>query len=374
MGIEQGREIPIEEAITHWYDTVYLPVARVIQDRGLLLEFPRRTEADLYLWAMDHLSHLQEAVGWDLDPTEAADRLAPLFSQRPERIVTRIRERLLDAVTPDNLEGGPPPGYWRREWLEPGGYEALFRHILVPVSGEESGWAALDQAIEVARREGGSLRGLHVTAASDQETSARAKAIQDRFAERCREGGIPGKLVLETGQIARTICDRSRWAGLVVVHLAHPPGDTPLARLGSGMRTLLLRCARPVLVVPRVRPLDSALLAYDGSRKAGEALFVAAHLADRWQIPLSVLTVDEGNQADDRQAGARAYIESRGVEASFLRDSVRPARAILTAAEEQGCNLLIMGGYGHTPLLETLLGSTVDQVLRAGDRPVLICR
>ncbi|NIN69700.1 MAG: transcriptional regulator, partial [Anaerolineae bacterium] len=35
MGLEQQREIPYEEAVTHWYDTVYLPVVEVIQERGI---------------------------------------------------------------------------------------------------------------------------------------------------------------------------------------------------------------------------------------------------------------------------------------------------------------------------------------------------
>jgi nucleotide-binding universal stress UspA family protein len=33
-----------------------------------------------------------------------------------------------------------------------------------------------------------------------------------------------------------------------------------------------------------------------------------------------------------------------------------------------------MGGYGFRPLLEVVLGSTVDQVLRWRRWPVLICR
>jgi nucleotide-binding universal stress UspA family protein len=33
-----------------------------------------------------------------------------------------------------------------------------------------------------------------------------------------------------------------------------------------------------------------------------------------------------------------------------------------------------MGGYGFNPALEIVLGSTVDEVLRTGQLPVLICR
>jgi nucleotide-binding universal stress UspA family protein len=50
------------------------------------------------------------------------------------------------------------------------------------------------------------------------------------------------------------------------------------------------------------------------------------------------------------------------------------AAEIMVTAEEQGCDLIIMGGYGFTPLLEVALGSVVDAVLRTSRRPMLICR
>jgi nucleotide-binding universal stress UspA family protein len=36
--------------------------------------------------------------------------------------------------------------------------------------------------------------------------------------------------------------------------------------------------------------------------------------------------------------------------------------------------LIIMGGYGFSPVMEIVLGSAVDEVLRTSRRPVLICR
>jgi hypothetical protein len=47
------REISRDEAVASWYDTVYLPVVRVISEHKVLKHLPGRTEADLYLWLMD---------------------------------------------------------------------------------------------------------------------------------------------------------------------------------------------------------------------------------------------------------------------------------------------------------------------------------
>jgi nucleotide-binding universal stress UspA family protein len=46
----------------------------------------------------------------------------------------------------------------------------------------------------------------------------------------------------------------------------------------------------------------------------------------------------------------------------------------MVTAEERGCDLIIMGGYGFNPVLEVVLGSAVDEVLRTSRRPMLICR
>jgi hypothetical protein len=74
MGIDLGRPVSEEEAVTHWYDTVYLPVVEIIRESGILSEFPGRTEGDLYLWVMDHQRYLVEAFGKPLQPPEEAAR------------------------------------------------------------------------------------------------------------------------------------------------------------------------------------------------------------------------------------------------------------------------------------------------------------
>ena len=73
MGLDWKRDISEEEAIIHWYDTVYMPVINVIRDTDILKEFPTKTESDLYLWVLDHQRYLAEA-GKALQPPEDAAR------------------------------------------------------------------------------------------------------------------------------------------------------------------------------------------------------------------------------------------------------------------------------------------------------------
>ena len=72
MGLDWKRDISEEEAIRHWYDTVYMPIVRVTRETGILSEFPNKTEGDLYLWVLDHQRYLVEEGETLLPPSEAA--------------------------------------------------------------------------------------------------------------------------------------------------------------------------------------------------------------------------------------------------------------------------------------------------------------
>ena len=370
MGLEAEREIPYQEAVAHWHDAVYLPVVEVIRQRGMLRDFPGRTETDLYLWLAEHRAALQESLGWEIGPEAAAADLANQAGSRPGRVAVQLG-RLLDLVTPGELGAGPPPGAWRQ-----GSADRLFAEILVPLDGSEDAWLALEQALIIAQRENAQLHGLHVVAQESEREGERARAIRARFDWRCGEVGVQGKLVAQVGPVAQRICDGARWAHLVVARLAHPPPPQRLARLGSGFRALIRRCPRPILAVPgEASSASKLLLAYDGGPKAEEALFVAAYAAGRWGAELVGVTVEEkGVLAPEIEDRALSYLESRGVHAHWVQGQGPVAKAILNAAQEHSADLLLVGGYGHGPLIEVVLGSAVDQVLRESVRPVLVCR
>ncbi len=385
MGVEQNRAVSYPEAAAHWYDTFYRPVVQTIKAQGVLHNFPHRTETDLYLWLIEHQTALKEQLGWDVEPEVAAADLAAQHRSGLGAMLTRIGTRVLETVTPSALSEGPAPGTWREDYVSLRQDEALFRDILVTIDGTAQGWQVLDQALIIAQRERARVHGVHVASTENAKESESVKAFQSTFEHMCARARVPGDLAVAVGEPTHTITERARWVDLVVFGLNHPPGPSPLEKLTSNVHTLIQLSPRPMLVVPLSStgvtdylpvPLERVLLAYDGSTKAQEALFVATHLAVQWDaVSLFVLTIAGNTQsADETLNAAREYLEAHDVHATYLNETPPVAPTLLVTAEAYQCTLILMGGYGDKPVLNVVLGSTVDKVLRSSVRPVLICR
>jgi hypothetical protein len=83
QGQEWEREFTRQEAVTQWVEQVYLPTVHVIREANILKDFPGRTEADLYLWTIEHLYYLQERYGERVSMWDAARDFAAHFTPKP---------------------------------------------------------------------------------------------------------------------------------------------------------------------------------------------------------------------------------------------------------------------------------------------------
>lgn len=80
MGLDFRRDVAEAEAVEHWYDTVYSPVTRVIRASAVMQAFPNRTEADFYLWVLDHRHYLVSQGKANLvEPGQVAEEFVRLY-------------------------------------------------------------------------------------------------------------------------------------------------------------------------------------------------------------------------------------------------------------------------------------------------------
>ena len=307
------------------------------------------------MWVSEHRATLERELGWSIRPDAVITDLAKKRKKQPEREESE-------------------PGQWRQSKMYDRYTDCLFRDILVPVGEKEEGFLALEQSILIAQKESASLHGLHVIKPKSKLDNTKTEMLQSRFHQRCQEASVDGNLAIVQGETADQITSRSLLTDLVVLNVSRPP-EPGLSSLGSGLRTIIWRSARPILTVPsKTSPLDRALLAFDGSNKSKEALFVAAYLAEKWGTALTVMTLSsESNISPDVQTHARSYLELHEIKADYvMREGSMDS--ILELIKEHSINLILMGGYGGTALKEIIIGSMVNFLLRHADCPIFICR
>jgi nucleotide-binding universal stress UspA family protein len=367
MGLDQKRDIPFEEAVTHWYDTLYSPVIEVIRKGDILSEFPGRTHADLYLWILRHRAELEKELNWEIRTEAAAEDLAARHSREPDRVLSRVGRRLLERVVPPVLDAGPPVGDWRRKRLADRGGGSMFIDLLVLADETVPGLHALDLAVQLARKEGGIIHGLHLVSSPELIDSERVTALRVTFNRTCNAARVPGRLAVEVGNIAESVCDRAHWSDLIVLDRA-PSRET-------SMHDILQHASRPVLLVPGpAKEFRRALLVYDGSPKSKEALYVATYLATRRQVTLVIFATTEGDQRTMQKtvAVARRHLRRNGAHAETFETHGPIAAAIRDGALQAQCDLIIIGGYSLHPLLAPK--NSLDELLRISQTPVLVCR
>ena len=329
MGLNEQRDVSEEEAVTHWYDTVYLPVVREIAELDLLDGFPGRTVTDLYLWLGEHRGRLWRELGFRLPTGAVAEGVA-----RTDRLSNpAARADFLAEAAAGNV--------------------TLYRDLLVGLDGAAMG-AVFSQALLVAGREKSAIYALHMDQAGADHSTG--------FAAEAAASGVEAQFVTAPGNPAEALLERSLYSDLIVL------------RNDRSARSLVRRCRRPILLVnSESAPFGHLLLAFDGRRRSEEAMFHAAYLALAWGSRLSVVTVAGAQAVGERTlAKARTYLSGHGVTASYLVRTGPVTAGITQAADEHGCDTIVLGSYKYSSWLETVLGGIPDEIMNRAGQQLLI--
>jgi nucleotide-binding universal stress UspA family protein len=147
--------------------------------------------------------------------------------------------------------------------------------------------------------------------------------------------------------------------------------------LGSTTESVARKSPKPVLVSPmRFQEVSRPLLAYDGSQRASAAMHAAAELATALSLPLTVLHVARDETGNDAKVleEARRYLASYGLAVDCQTVTGYPHQRIVEFIKERRHDLLFIGAYGHSRIIEMVLGSTTEYVLRNSHCPVFLAR
>ena len=278
----------------------------------------------------------------------------------------------------------------------------MFKKILVGIDTSEHSRNAQAYAFTLARKFGATLIGLHVVDIVSIEGSffhdisgslglepyldfstkmrdvltARGRSVLDEFAAAATREGIAAETALDMGIVANQICERARSADLVMIGHRGVNERFSTGLLGSTAESVARKCPRPLLISPNhYRDISRPVLAYDGSERASRSMRTAAELASELGVPLTVVTVTRDVKLGERTLGeARAYFENYTPKAEFRLLQGHANEEIVRFLKEHDADLLFIGAYGHSRIIEMVLGTTTEYVLRNAPCPVFLSR
>lgn len=267
-------------------------------------------------------------------------------------------------------------------------------HLFVNVNEGAQPNAAIDYAVEFARREGAHLSSLAVAQLVDfapvrllpladaiieqinDERLAKAKTIAERMEVTARLAGVGAdcSVVRAAADAARrTVIAAARVCDLVVT--SKPNGL--LSAEERLIENIVFNSGRPVLVVPpewEAGPsLETVVVAWDGGARAARAIGDAAPLLNKaGHVQVVHVTADPTHDFTAAELARHLSRRCANLSVTVLpmigADAGRTLRDHLSSMR---ANLLVMGAFAHARLLEYVVGGTTSLMLTDATIPVL---
>jgi hypothetical protein len=86
-----GESVSMEEASLKWYHEVYEPSTRTIRESGVMDRYPKRTEADLFIWVWANQEDLKDFSPYDLREAFKGNRI-----QGDKALIARLKSSIND--------------------------------------------------------------------------------------------------------------------------------------------------------------------------------------------------------------------------------------------------------------------------------------
>lgn len=283
------------------------------------------------------------------------------------------------------------------------------RKILVPIDGTAATQLSLDTAFQFARDGEAHVEVMHARAdprlavplvgegmsgamieelidLTEKESAVRAAAAHDMFEQARETGGIAlsdtpatgpatgptASWAEEVGAEDEILVRRGRLADLLVV--ARPTAHAEAPSVVS-FNAAVFESGRPVLVAP-TRPVASmgrrVAISWNGSAEAARAVSAAMPLLKRAES-VRILNVDTEDAAGEGNASLAEFLGWHGVSAehrAILAEEGPTGAAIIAACGD--ADLLVMGAYTHSRLLQLILGGVTRHVLENSQLPLLM--
>ena len=270
-----------------------------------------------------------------------------------------------------------------------------FETLLLATEGTEFSAGAEQVALGLAERCGARVYALRVVlpnpeyeAMAPERVQAEAEAARAYLTElgqRAGVAGVPFEGLLRHGadpyvEVVQAAEDNR--ADLIVMG-RRTRSDLARLMMGDSTAKVIGHAACSVLVVPCSCPVPSRriLVATDGSRLGDAAAVSASELARRFELPVTVVSVnvpghDQARRDEARQAIERVCqaLQGEGISVEGIQEEGRPEQVIVELAKQKQADLIVVGSHGRTGLQRLLMGSVAERVVGQAEVAVLVVK
>jgi nucleotide-binding universal stress UspA family protein len=272
--------------------------------------------------------------------------------------------------------------------------------ILVYLPSEKNAAAVLEPTLKLAASRSAHVIGFHLTAdlpvygefpaeVSEEvivrlqnvgkEAAAAAKRAFEEYVQKSSVTHEWRRFTASYAAGADLIAQQGRAADLIVC--GKPSDDVPDA-WSSFSETAIMRSGRPVLILPGPKPQktigEHVIIAWNDTREAARAVNDSLDLIKAASSVRAVTFIEKETQraaAEALGADLIANLARHGAGASLdvsYAANGSAGEAILARLLEEGCDLLIMGGYSHSRFREMIFGGVSRDILRDTSAPTLV--
>ncbi|HET9429402.1 MAG TPA: universal stress protein [Allosphingosinicella sp.] len=264
------------------------------------------------------------------------------------------------------------------------------KNVLLLVHDDPGQEARFQAALDLTRALGGHLSCLDVTAmpivSGDLYTvSVESELIAD---ERARESANRKALELRlaredvswdwidvTGTFAIQVKEAAKTADIIVLN--RRLDSAPFPEMRSLTSDVVISTGKAVVAVPEdskgFQVSGRAVIAWNGSKEAMKAVQTAIPLL-QLAGAVTIIEIDDGPMEIPAEDAA-AYLSRHGISARINRqpvDVLPVTDAILAEAKSSGAGYIVMGGFGHNPLMEAVFGGVSRDMLTDSPIPTVM--
>lgn len=272
--------------------------------------------------------------------------------------------------------------------------------ILVYLPSEKNAAATLEPVLKIASARHAHVIGLHLTpdlpvygefpAEVSQEVIERlqksgndaAAAAKRAFEETFKSSSVTHEwrgFIASYVMGADLIAQQGRSVDLIV---CGKPSEEIRDAWSDFAETALMGCGRPVLIVPpdtSIKQIGSQpVIAWNGTRESARAVFDSIDLIQGAATVRIVTFIENETQRAAAEASGTPLVAAlgrHGIHAAFevsYATGSGTGEAILGKLLDEGCDLLIMGGYSRSRFREMIFGGVSRDILRDTWVPTLV--